>query len=139
MKETKLSLVMRKIRVSRNLLARDIAMALGISPSYLSLIEQGKRVVRENFITDLNKFLNFSIPEQTELLEAIEENQNKFVIQEDTLTKIKREIFELLSQTFAQLKSNLVEMTAIKEIEGLIEQLKKFMEGLANRNQPQFI
>ena len=123
--KTKLSIVMTKIRANRGLLSRDVAMAMGISPSYLSIIEKGKRPAPKNFTTELTELLGLKIEEQRELAEAILENQKGCEVKENTLTTIKKELFALLSKAFAQLQSN------ISEIEdSLIDRLNEFMQML---------
>jgi len=123
--KTKLSIVMTKIRANRGLLSKDVAMAMGFSPSYLSIIEKGKRPAPENFTTELTELLGLNIEEQRELAEAVLENQKNSEVEENILTKIKKELFALLSKAFAQLQSNIDEIE-----ESLIDKLNEFMQML---------
>jgi len=50
---TDLGKALRIIRVNRNICAKDMAVQLCISPSYLSAIENGMRNVPENFLSQL--------------------------------------------------------------------------------------
>ena len=50
---TELGKVLRIIRVHRGMNAKDMAMDLSISPSYLSAIENGTRAVPNNFLSSL--------------------------------------------------------------------------------------
>lgn len=140
MKETKLSIIMRNIRTSRDILARDVAMSLGISPSYLSIIEKDKRPAPEDFISKLVKLLNLNDSEQKELAEAVWENRQKFGIKETQIAKLKREFFELLSNAFTKLKCNLaIDNTLFDELDGLIKRLRSIIEDLVNRSQPSLV
>tara|TARA_Y100000310_G_scaffold221517_1_gene223092 strand:+ start:145 stop:567 length:423 start_codon:yes stop_codon:yes gene_type:complete len=132
--KTKLSIVMTKIKGIRGILSKDIAMAMGISPSYLSIIEKGKRSIPENFATNLTELLVLSIDEQQELASAILDIQNNVEAKEDNLLKIKKELFALLSRAFTQLQSNIDQIE-----ESLITKIQEFMNmliGELKKKQP---
>lgn len=50
---TELGKVLRVIRINREINAKDMAMDLSISASYLSAIENGTRSVPDNFLSSL--------------------------------------------------------------------------------------
>ena len=68
---------LRIIRVNRDISAKNMANDLGISPSYLSAIENGKRAIPDNFLSTLLNLYNLN---QTEI-----EQLNSGIKQTDTL------------------------------------------------------
>jgi transcriptional regulator with XRE-family HTH domain len=60
----------RKIRLDRGLLLKDMANALSYSSSYISAIETGKREVPEDMIACLSKKYKLSANEISELTKA---------------------------------------------------------------------
>ena len=51
---------LRKLRIDRGEILKSMADQLGISSSYLSAIETGKRVIPEDFITRLSQLYTLS-------------------------------------------------------------------------------
>jgi len=54
---TALGKVLRVIRMERGLLLKDMADKMGVKPSYISSIENGKRKPSKNFIDDVKRAL----------------------------------------------------------------------------------
>lgn len=51
---------LRKIRIDRNLLLKDMASGLGVSPAYLSTVETGKKTFSDEFVQRVAEYLNFA-------------------------------------------------------------------------------
>ena len=61
----------REFRADRNLLLRDFAETLGVTASFLSNVEHGRKPVPAEWEDRLSKVYNFSLPQRTKLRIAI--------------------------------------------------------------------
>jgi len=69
---------MRVVRRSRRLLLKDVARMLGVTPSYLSMLEHGRKgKPATEFINRLKCVLNLSDREYAEMLEAAKNSAKK--------------------------------------------------------------
>ena len=76
---------MKKIRKSRGISGASFASAIGLSPTYLVMIENGDRLVPLDFFSKARDCLCLNIEEQTEVLEAI--SKHPLMIDERALEK----------------------------------------------------
>ena len=98
---------LRKIRLDRNLLLKDMADELGFTSSYLSAIENGKKKIPDDFITTLQRLfsLNNTEVEKLEIAEmesssSIEFNLNKLdSTQKDFMFSFARRFDEIPRET----------------------------------------
>ncbi len=67
---------LRKIRIDNNEILKDMAVSLGITSSYLSAIEHGKREIPRNLINEISKVYNLS-DEAFKKLEGAASNTQK--------------------------------------------------------------
>lgn len=65
----------RKLRIDSGELLKDMADKLGVTSSYLSAVETGKRNVPAEWLDKLTKLYSLNRSESTELSEAIHESQ----------------------------------------------------------------
>ena len=131
--KTELSKTLKKLRNIRYLTAKDMAMAFGISESYMSLIENGKRPAPENFIENVQKFLNLSTNETFELQQSLENTQKEFFSdREDVLQRLikaKKYVAELIQQWFTQKISSYAQNKPSND-NGLLDTIIEYLTNL---------
>ncbi|MDA0617396.1 MAG: helix-turn-helix transcriptional regulator [Proteobacteria bacterium] len=131
--KTELSKTLKKLRNIRYLTAKDMAMAFGISESYMSLIENGKRPAPENFIENVQKFLNLSTNETFELQQSLENTQKEFFSdREDVLQRLikaKKYVAELIHQWFTQKISSYAQNKPSND-NGLLDTIIEYLTNL---------
>lgn len=131
--KTELSKTLKKLRNIRYLTAKDMAMAFGISESYMSLIENGKRPAPENFIENVQKFLNLSTNETFELQKSLESTQKEFFSdREDVLQRLikaKKYVAELIQQWFTQKISSYAQNKPSND-NGLLDTIIEYLTNL---------
>lgn len=71
----------RKLRIDNGELMKDMAKKLGVTSSYLSAVENGKRNVPQDWLTKITNLYSLSIEEQAELKQA--EQDSKTIIKID--------------------------------------------------------
>ena len=62
----------RKLRIDKSQIMLDMATNLGVSPAFLSAVENGKKNVPQKWLDDLAKIYKLSIDDYQELKKAIE-------------------------------------------------------------------
>lgn len=72
---------LRKLRIDRELLLGDMAERLGISPSYLSQIETGKKPIPNGFVEKWRSVFALADAEWIEIRHAAIVSTNEFKIQ----------------------------------------------------------
>lgn len=65
----------RKLRIDRDELLRDMADILGVTSSYLSAVENGKRNVPKKWVPILTDVYGLDNAQQQELIQAIEASE----------------------------------------------------------------
>ncbi|WP_193453196.1 helix-turn-helix domain-containing protein [Pseudomonas nitroreducens] len=65
---TEFGKILRKARIDRGLLLKDMAEGLGVSSAYLSAVETGKKSVSDELTRKVAKYLNIA-PGSTEFVE----------------------------------------------------------------------
>jgi len=65
----------RKLRIDNGELLKEMADKLGVSSSYLSAVENGKRSVPHQWLGIISESYSLGISQKRELMEAIEESQ----------------------------------------------------------------
>lgn len=79
----------RKLRIDNGELLKDMASKLGVTASYLSAVENGKRKIPLNWLHLISKIYSLNEQQISELKKAIEESQTviKFDLREFTNEK----------------------------------------------------
>lgn len=74
----------RKLRIDNGELLKDMADKLGVTASYLSAVENGKRKVPQNWLHLISRIYSLDDQQVSELKKAIEESQTviKFDLRE---------------------------------------------------------
>lgn len=57
---TEFGKLLRKIRIDKGLLLKDMAGALSISPAYLSAVETGKKPIPDDFVGRIARFFDYT-------------------------------------------------------------------------------
>jgi len=57
---TEFGKMLRKIRIDKGLLLKDLAGALSISPAYLSAVETGKKPIPDDFLGRIARYFDYS-------------------------------------------------------------------------------
>jgi len=103
---------LRKIRLDRNLLLKNMADKLGFTSSYLSAIENGKKKIPADFIQTLAKVFDLSVEEveklkltELETQDIIEFDTNKMEdFQKDFVVSFARKFDEIPKETLENFK-----------------------------------
>ena len=117
---TELGKVLRKIRIDRQELLRDMAGTLGVSVAYLSAVETGKRNAPVAWTNKIIQAYRLNSDEAAQLRTAFDESQDELRIS--------------LQQITAQQRSTAISFA--KALEGLSdEQLEKIMKVVQKGNK----
>jgi transcriptional regulator with XRE-family HTH domain len=103
---------LRKIRLDRNLLLKDMAEELGFTSSYLSAIENGKKKIPDDFTMILQRLFNLNDVEidkleiaELESSSSIEFNLEKLDLsQKDFIFSFARRFDEIPQETLEEFK-----------------------------------
>lgn len=77
---TELGKILRKIRIDRQELLRDMASVLHVSAAYLSAVENGKRKAKPDWLDIIISEYNLNTQEAKQLRDAFDESQNEVKI-----------------------------------------------------------
>ncbi|MEW9124114.1 MAG: helix-turn-helix transcriptional regulator, partial [Thermotaleaceae bacterium] len=66
----------RKLRIDNGELLKDMATTLGVTSSYLSAVENGKRNVPQDWVKKITDLYSLSPEESNELDQAVQSSQN---------------------------------------------------------------
>lgn len=96
----------RKLRKAKGLLLGDVSDAYGVSPSYVSQLETGKRRIPDGFVDKVSKFMKLTPGETRKLRAAANISRSEFSlpIQKDA-EDIDYELAHQLSIGFARLNT----------------------------------
>ncbi len=117
----------KEIRQSRNLKQKDIALALNMSPSYLSHIEFGRKPIPHDFISRLHDVVPLNTIELTTLTKIIAESekQKKFA----SIDSIKRELRLIVDKLLLKLTQGISDMKLIEEIKDILNIIEIMFQG----------
>ncbi len=77
---TELGKILRKIRIDRQELLRDMAGILGVSAAYLSAVENGKRKAPTTWVDKIIQAYNLDSTEAQQLRNAFDESKDELRI-----------------------------------------------------------
>ncbi len=100
---------LRKMRIDAGEVLKEMADKLGITSSYLSAIEVGKRMVSEKVLTDIQR--NYNLPEEKmlKLRLAVEQDKPKVEINLKDATPVQRATALAFARTFHDLDHGTLE------------------------------
>lgn len=94
---------LRKLRIDRGEILKDMADKLGMTPSYLSAIESGKRTIPNELTSKLRTLYSLN-SEETNILKDVEEKTNKLVtLNLDGVTDEKQELAIKFARSFEKM------------------------------------
>jgi len=70
----------RKLRIDYGIRTKEMAESLGVSPSYLSAMETGRKPLTDNFITTVTSFFKTKGVDASHLKQAAELSKDRFTI-----------------------------------------------------------
>lgn len=114
---TKLGKKLRKIRIENDEVTYNMAEKLGISVSYLSAIENGKRAIPKNFIENLFEKYDINEKEKKEILETEISYTGEMKIRIDKLNNSQKELSILYAR-----KINSLSQEQIEKIRGFLNE-----------------
>ena len=100
---TKFGKMLRKMRIDRDELLRDMADKLNVTVAYLSAVENGNREVPDTWIEIIANEYNLANEEIAELQEAAYENKNSVKI--DIQKTEDKELVLSFARSFKQLSN----------------------------------
>lgn len=106
--------MLRKIRIDRGELLYDMAKKLGVTSSYLSAVELGKRKVPDGWVENLIKEYNLPLSEQKKLYQYAYENKNNIKIDVEQCEEERKDLALAFASRFRSL--NQEKRQAIMEI-----------------------
>jgi transcriptional regulator with XRE-family HTH domain len=101
---TALGKALRKLRIERDLLLRDMADALGVSSAFLSAVETGRKKAPSDFIEKICKAYNLLKEERQILHEAAENSLTEVSMK--MRTEKDRELVLAFAKKFPNLNEN---------------------------------
>lgn len=97
--------VLRKIRIDRNMLLKEMADSLEVTASYLSAVEHGKREIPLNWTSKISELYHLSMDERNLLEQAADQSRMSITLKLDgvnaktnTLVNVFARKFENLNQ-----------------------------------------
>lgn len=89
---TKLGIFLRKLRLDNNEIMKDMAEKLGVSPSFLSAVENGKKKMPDSWLDSIINLYDLDQEKQNELMISIEESRTKVEIPLDEFSGSKKRL-----------------------------------------------
>lgn len=87
---TEFGKALRKIRIEREELLKDMATALGVSLAYLSAVETGKRRIPDDWVEKISVHYHLLPNEREDLLQAAENSAQEVKISLQDASNAKR-------------------------------------------------
>ena len=119
---TEIGKFLRKVRIDRNLLLKDMALGLEVSPAYLSTVETGKKTFSDDFVRKIASYLGFSpgSKEYEELEDAAIRTRGQVQVPFNGMTQRHQEVAMAVSRQFEEMKT-----TELDQILAVLTRVKK--------------
>lgn len=105
----------RKLRIERDLLLKNMADSLRVSPAFLSAVETGRKGIPAGWVERIGSLLDLSNDQRQALRDAAEMSANEMKINiRDGATELERSVAATLARTFGDLDEEKVR--AIQDI-----------------------
>lgn len=89
---TEFGRLIRKIRIDRSLLLKEMADRLGVTSAYLSAVELGKKNIPQDLVNKICEVFNLKPEEKIQLNESVESSQPNLKIDLTSSTAEQREL-----------------------------------------------
>ncbi|RNB90145.1 XRE family transcriptional regulator [Brevibacillus nitrificans] len=96
----------RKLRIDNEELLKDMASKLGVTSSYLSAVENGKRNVPQEWLQVISEIYDLSEQQFSELQKGIEESQTVIKFDLKDFSNEKKDILVAFAREHKRLESN---------------------------------
>ncbi len=100
---------LRKLRITVGELIRDMASKLGVTASYLSAVETGKRQIPDEWVARISSLYNLSPSEKTALQKAADSSAQTVKFSLDGMTDRRRQTAVLFAREFSDLDDQKIE------------------------------
>lgn len=77
MKLTEFGKFLRKLRIDNGELLKDMSIKLNVTPSFLSMVETGRRSVPKKWEEEIEKIYSLSLKQKEELISILNRNEEK--------------------------------------------------------------
>ncbi len=108
---------LRKIRIENDEILKDMSDKLGVTVSYLSAVENGKRDIPDNWLEGITMLYDLSSSALEKLKKAEYRTKNKVSIDLDNLNERQKEAVMVFAREFKELSSD--------DLRKLIQNLKE--------------
>lgn len=96
----------RKLRIDRGELLREMAQSLDVTPAYLSAVENGKRKVPKDWIKKIVALYSLNQVQRNELGQAFEESQTQVTLDLSKSSNSKKNVVMAFARRFDGLNEN---------------------------------
>ena len=107
----------RKFRIDRNLILKNMADSLGVSSAFLSSVENGKRNIPKDWENKISDIYNLNEEEKTELINSIAITNNSINIDLNNVNNEKIQFVISLARRLTDLSEE-----DLKELEKITEE-----------------
>ncbi len=114
--KTELGVCLKQLRIASKENLRQMAEKLGVSSAFLSAVEVGKKTAPKDWADRIAKIYDLSLSHANELKNAIDTDNNKVVIEMETMDTIQKEVSMMFART--------INTASQKTLEELREMLK---------------
>ena len=121
----KLSKVMKKIRIDKDISLRKMAFDYGRTPQYISAIENGKANIPADYFAKCCEILNLTQEEKIEVFNAILELQKDYL--SDIIDIEQKQLLQKIYELFAKLKNAIAQ-----EISDIVNQIKQMLDRITS-------
>lgn len=77
MELTEFGKFLRKLRIDNGELLKDMSIKLNVTPSFLSMVETGRRSVPKKWEEEIEKIYSLSLKQKEELISILNRNEEK--------------------------------------------------------------
>ncbi|GHU74104.1 hypothetical protein FACS1894188_01360 [Clostridia bacterium] len=105
---TEFGRVLRKIRIDHAEIIKDMAEKLGVTASYVSTVETGKRNIPENWVEQISGMYNLDDDNRQQLKNAAEISAKCIKLNLDNLALGRRETAILFAREFEKIDEDTV-------------------------------
>ena len=106
---TKFGEFIRKLRIEKGEILKDMAKKLAVSSAFLSAVENGKKQIPIKWIDDIPKIYGLNKEEIIKLKNSIELSKDKYVINTKDASDQNKELAMIFARSFGELDDDVVE------------------------------
>ena len=110
---------LRKLRIDRGEILKNMADYLKVSPAFLSAVENGKKKMPENWINTVCCIYQLTIEEKKIFIKAISETEKSITLELNGLTPYQKESAVVFAREFKELSDK-----ELEEIRRIFEERK---------------